>query len=435
MDLDDDESIEDVSMTESVRASSRKTSDGKQARKMPKLASTKKGRVLFKQEVSFEASLNQTAISAASSAVNEAEAVGLPMGREEETINTKFAMRELSMMFSSPAFGNSDSVLQTERSQRTRANQSQADDEGSEASYDNIADLVGHMNLNNSILGDEEGGEENRGPRNPLARMTAIPGFEQMALREIASVDVSEESLGCRSRARRPFQPAAQLDPLHGGEDELSDDPGFQIYQDDDDGKPTAREPEAKSTFEILQDGDAADDSRNSMNQAVKPGVMKSTFEIFQGDDAEGDEVDEKQDAKPPASKPMFEIFTDEVTSDNQGETSTLHLFNEVMQSIDQGHARALDVDEEDEYTPVVQHRSAGLGFSIYQDAPEPTSEAPTSRGEGETATLTSTLSLFDDIADDLNHSSIAARQPETPKPSQGGQFQIYSDEPGDNVS
>lgn len=443
MDLDDDDSIEDVSMAESVRASSRKTTDGKQPRKMTKLASTKKGRVLFKQEVSFEASLNQTAISAASSAVNEAEAVGLPMGKEEETINTKFAMKELSMMFSSPAFGNEDSVLQAERSQRARANQSQADDEGSEASYDNIADLVGHINLNNSILGDEEGGEENKGPRNPLARMTTIPGFEQMALREIASDDGSDESLGCHSRARRPLQSAAQLDPLHGEENELSDDPGFQIYQDEEAGKPAAREPEAKSTFEIFQDGDAAGDSRNSMKPAVKPGAVKSMFEIFQDDDAEGDELGEKQAAKPPVSKPMFDIFQDEFTghdagssSDGRGETSTLHLFNEVMLPIDQGRATALDVQEDDECKPpAAQQRSAGLGFSVYQDAPEPTSGVPTSRGEGETATLTSTLSLFDDIADDLNRSSMEARRPDSQKPGQGGAFQIYSDEPGDNVS
>jgi hypothetical protein len=436
MDLDDDESIEDVSMAESIRASSRKTTDEKQARKMPKLVSAKKGRVLFKHEVSFEASLNQTAISTASSAVNEAEAVGLPMGREEETINTKFAMRELSMMFSSPAFGNEDSVLHTERSQRSRANQSQADDEGSEESYDNIADLVGHMNLNNSILGGEEGGEENKGPHNPLARMTTLPGFEQMALREIASDEGSEESLGCRSRARRPLQPTALLDPLRGEENELSDDPGFQIYQDEEDGKPAASEPEVKSMFEVFQDGDAEDDSRISMKPDVEPEAVESMFEIFQDNEAEGDEVGEKQAAKSPVSKPIFEIFQDESSSDDQGETSTLHLFNEVMQSIDQGRASVLDVDEDDEYKPpVAQQRSAGLGFSIYQDEPEPTSWAPTSRGEGETATLTSTLSLFDNIADDLNRSSISARQPDSPKPGQGGPFQIYSDEPGDNVS
>jgi hypothetical protein len=146
--------------------------------------------------------------------------------------------------------------------------------------------------------------------------------------------------------------------------------------------------------------------------------------------------VGEKQAAKPPVSQPMFEIFQEEFANDDQGETSTLHLFNEVMQSIDQGRAPALDVHEDDEYKPAVaQQRSAGLDFSIYQDTPEPTSGAPTSRGEGETATLTSTISLFDDIADDLNRSSIAPRQSDSPKPGQEGPFQIYSDEPGDNVS
>lgn len=52
---------------------------------------------------------NLSAVSAASSTVDERHATGVAIGKEEETINTKFAMKELSMMFASPAGGADDS--------------------------------------------------------------------------------------------------------------------------------------------------------------------------------------------------------------------------------------------------------------------------------------------------------------------------------------
>lgn len=48
-------------------------------------------------------------ISTASSTVDEAVAVGAPTGKEEQTINTQLALRELSVMFSSPAVGLNES--------------------------------------------------------------------------------------------------------------------------------------------------------------------------------------------------------------------------------------------------------------------------------------------------------------------------------------
>ena len=48
-------------------------------------------------------------ISTASSTIDEAFAVGAPTSKEEQTINTQVALRELSMMFSSPAFGLNES--------------------------------------------------------------------------------------------------------------------------------------------------------------------------------------------------------------------------------------------------------------------------------------------------------------------------------------
>ena len=48
-------------------------------------------------------------MSSASSTIDQTFAVGAPATKEEQTINTQFALRELSMMFSSPAFGLNES--------------------------------------------------------------------------------------------------------------------------------------------------------------------------------------------------------------------------------------------------------------------------------------------------------------------------------------
>lgn len=50
-------------------------------------------------------------MSSASSTIDQTFAVGAPSSKEEPTINTQFALRELSMMFSSPAFGLNESKV------------------------------------------------------------------------------------------------------------------------------------------------------------------------------------------------------------------------------------------------------------------------------------------------------------------------------------
>jgi len=61
-------------------------------------------KVLFGMNTTIESQSNSyiQSLSMASSTINDQDAVGV-LGEKEETINTKFAARELSMMFSSPA--------------------------------------------------------------------------------------------------------------------------------------------------------------------------------------------------------------------------------------------------------------------------------------------------------------------------------------------
>ena len=65
-------------------------------------------KVLFAGDTSIDSQSHPNNLSTASSTVNERDAVGVAGGVEEETINTKLAMKELSMMFSSPAMGLND---------------------------------------------------------------------------------------------------------------------------------------------------------------------------------------------------------------------------------------------------------------------------------------------------------------------------------------
>lgn len=91
-----------------VEATSNWTSNSlssKHPQKLQRIGSKVDTRALFQPDTSFEAGLNQTAISNASSTINEINAVGVSTRKDEATINTKVAMKELSMMFSSPAFG------------------------------------------------------------------------------------------------------------------------------------------------------------------------------------------------------------------------------------------------------------------------------------------------------------------------------------------
>jgi len=129
MDMDDASTIEEVEMDEASRSMSMipESDDEDEARHgtnilnlrsiaydAEKRASSKKVFGLNTSIGNGNSSISRHNTSTASSTVDERDAVGV-YGDREETLNTKFAARELSMMFSSPAGLNQSAVTSTRK--------------------------------------------------------------------------------------------------------------------------------------------------------------------------------------------------------------------------------------------------------------------------------------------------------------------------------
>lgn len=389
MELDDGESME-VSMASSS-SPVQSSPNTEQPLKMQRVDAKPTGRVLFRPDPSFENSMNHTTISTASSVINEADAVGVPTKREEETINTKLAMRELSMMFSSPAFGVDGDARRAERQTSTHNESRSEDDRGQDVSFANVGDGLGHSMLDNSILNVDNDANENKGPRNPHARSSKTPGFENMALRELRTTTESPGTLGCQSTPSRGVTQQIQQDPFRGTEVDLVEEPGFQIYEDED-----ARAiPAASTTFSIFEDGNNEEDETDAPSQHAgaqgfqiyadsdedrKPS-SGSGFAIYEeGDDANNRNDDTESEASDPYAQgdtATFSLLGDavglgesderispgpgrvsSVGQEEQGDTATLSLFNELFQdSSPTNEPSALHTSEPPKATG---------GFSIY---------------------------------------------------------------------
>lgn len=382
----------DVSMADSSSGQSAAS----QPRKISKMDSDVGGRVLFRNETSYDGSLNQTGLSTASSTVNNAEAVGVPTKREEETINTKLAVRELSMMFSSPAFGVDNVARRTER-QAVLMNQSI--EEGTEdRSFANIGEGLGNSSmLDNSILnynGDEA--TENRGPRNPLARTTKTPGFEKMALQEVKCDESSDGILSC-SRSRRLQFPQRQH---HEQIVDSLDDAGFSVYEDHD-NQQTLAEDEPMHPF-----AHENDDERNA-SVSLSSIAPKGGFAIFEDEDTEN----QKPVGNPGLGFTIYEDDNSQTDSDDaheevgpeNGDTATLSLFGETVGLLKTDLAHSSD-DEGNE-----------------------------SRNEDG---ATATLSLFNEVFQDLSATQDTPRaSQETPKGNGGFSIFVDNDDNNSNVS
>jgi len=371
--MDLDESSDDMSMgefPEELRTNTSNTNHSVDARN----DSTVSRKSVFRAS-SFDGSLNRTAISTASSTVDEVGAVGVPTRKEEETINTKFAMRELSMMFSSPAVGADDMARKTERAILNRS--TSAND-----SYDHVMNIMDHQQMNNSIFNIEEGeNSENDGERNTEGRSSSTPGFHGMALRELEGDQDAANSLSCRAEQTRgiPGQ-LSQENPLSQNEVELHSDAGFQIFEDDrvDENQAIART-KAKSSFGIFEDEDE--------NTTTKPPATKTSFGIFE------DET-ETMEPEPPASKSTFTIFEEGAESTSSGlpkDKSSFPIFQDEPESAaDQSFSR--------ESRKKSSSKASGLSIvqdgernSAVNDAQSPQSSY-TASDNGDTATL----SLFE---------------------------------------
>jgi hypothetical protein len=309
-----DDSTMDVSM-ESVNDGDCKPPARSSGKKLPP-------RSLFSGDDSMEYNMNN--ISTASSTVNERHAVGVATGKEEETINTKLAMKELSMMFSSPAIGLNDLEPPVE------------EEDGDTATFSIVAGLVDEHAANNSILAGSVDGDypdendESVAPRNPEARDTTAPGFHQSALQTLegeyrveqpvtgggfsiyedeAPFPIYEDG---QSSAAAPFQ-------IHEDErDSEGDTATFSVFEDD--GRSTLAAP-----FPIYEDRD----KRASVGDTA-------TFSVFE-------KVGQSAAAAP------FSIYEDRAKRDSGGDTATFSVFGEVLKNLDE---------------PL----SAAAGFSLYVD-------------------------------------------------------------------
>jgi hypothetical protein len=401
MDLDEEASI-DVSMAESGQSAQRTTAS-KQPRKLQRLDSKPEARVLFRTEVSFEASLNQTAISTASSAMNELDAVGVPTKKEEETINTKLAMRELSMMFSSPAFGVDDVARKTERQ---TVNQSLNEGhQGADVSYANVGDMLGTSMLDNSILNVDD---ENTGPHNPLSRTTATPGFDNMALRELKGDADTGGSLSCSAQGRQPLQQSPQENPLQASEVELTDDPGFQIFEEEND-EDTEAQNYRQAGFSIFEES-REDEDRPS----VPSGGLG--FSIFE-DDGGGNE-DKEQDRVESAAGIGFPIYQDGADDENkQGAAKT----------DDESVSDSSNEDGGYENGDTASISLFGDAVALLNDEKRPPARngnEESSNNEGDTATI----SLFNEVMQDISHThDQSIIEPSPPKKSGG--FEVFVDD------
>ena len=227
-------------------------------------------KALFFGDASIDSCYNMNNISTASSTVNERDAVGVATGKEEETINTKLAMRELSMMFSSPAMGLNDTRIEPP-----------VEAEGDTATFSIVAGLVDETAANNSILAAGDYMDENDdhlAPRNPDARETTTAGFHQSALRTL----VGEDGIDNR------------VQPVTGG--------GFQIYEDGQSAQFQIYEEEQllAAPFHIHEDGDKRDSGGDTATFSVFGEILKNldkprsmteaaAFPIYVDDDSVND--------------------------------------------------------------------------------------------------------------------------------------------------
>jgi hypothetical protein len=341
MDVD---SIEDVDMEGNEE-------DEVKARVPPTGASR---RVLFSMNVSVDSQTHSFILNAstASSTVNERDAVGLVGAKEEETINTKFAMRELSMMFSSPAMGLGDS--NPPAAQRPRLNEG-----GDIADYSMIINGLDADNdniqcgLSNSLIQEENDENANRA-ENPHARTNASRSFGTSVLRP---VDGEEDDRMLGIPTLKTIGPAFEIFSDQSFEESPAD--GFEILDDEPDIKPAAVRESGFSIFVDRQAKPAADafsifvDHDDDEEETDKKPAADA-FSIFVDHDDDEEETDKKPAAigfpifvdddeeetdQKPASKIPFSVFQDDddgCNSEGAGDTATFSIFGEAMDALNE---------------------------------------------------------------------------------------------------
>jgi hypothetical protein len=341
------------------------------------------GRRLFQPDVSLDAGLNQTATSNASSTINILDAVGLPAKKEEETINTKFAMKELSMMFSSPAVGVDGTRRLQDQSRGSRIDEKFASQSPGDASFDNVGDSLGNVLLDNSIC--NIGVEENRGELFLRQRTPGLNGFEPKGRQKLKRNPAVDASLDLKSVGPRHTDGLLKDGPL----------------------RPRRKDSDSNSGFHILKKSPASEDQQHT---------------------AKGLQVFVETEAVTLKDKSDHHV-------DERNSFATHH----TVGNLDEHSAASSDFTEYDASHPA-NGDTASISEALFVLEDGQTGAFPTA-GRTNDDDNTATLSLFNDVfhSEDRTHIShpIEISNPEV-KYSSGGQFEIYidgADEGGNQVS
>jgi len=346
-DYTNDVSMEDAEVATHSRPPTKQNSSRKSRRRSLKPFCI---RPVPRPDTSFEVPTPRNA-STASSTIDEANAVGLPARRDEQTINTQLALKELSMMFSSPALGLNDSTArrtdpdgglgpilnESGISEQavfddvdTAANSEMAnacnDGDGDTADFESIADLVGDAESNISFARTNEvtSDIENKGEHNPAPRSNSTPGFEDMALRTLQEDQVSGGT-GCSSSRRSFLGTIAQSDPLRElQESDLETDPGFPVYVET--GQQTGQ-----AEIDPGQNAGLARDASKAAFQNCRDSSMSNT-------EQESRRLSTISDGGRPSNE-------------SEGDTATFSLFGDAMQAL-QSSEDGLTLDLKDTEEP-----------------------------------------------------------------------------------
>ena len=396
-----EESIEDVDMEEDEST----------------VVSKESGRrVLFAMNVSVDHDQRSFVLNASTASSTVSRFVGMAASREEETINTKFAMKELSMMFSSPAHGVDDS--RNELLKRPKFNES----------FDGpLMEEDDNEHVNNSIVDYEEQSEA-KGfqifQHDDSKKAFQIFAEEEPALSvEKKGFQIFSEDNAVRPMEKKAFaifsgeNEAAESRPLekkgfqvfHDENEEASryvDKKGFQIFSDENEAAGTKQSHSiAKKRFQIF----------NSENEEVAKAsrhIENKGFEIFSD---ENEAVGTKQSDS--IAKKGFQIFNSEneevAKASRRIEEKGFQIFSDENQAAGTKQSDSIVkkgfqiFNSENEEVAKASRRIEEKGFQIFNDVSIRQDSDDDSAGDeidggGDTASL----SLFGDAMDALNDMS-----------------------------
>eukprot|EP00559_Dactyliosolen_fragilissimus_P004636 CAMPEP_0184860566 /NCGR_PEP_ID=MMETSP0580-20130426/5433_1 /TAXON_ID=1118495 /ORGANISM="Dactyliosolen fragilissimus" /LENGTH=922 /DNA_ID=CAMNT_0027357717 /DNA_START=75 /DNA_END=2840 /DNA_ORIENTATION=+ len=301
-------------------------------------------RVLFEAKGTNSDLSNFQNTSTVSSNINDDDAVGV-IGDREETINTKFAYKELSMMFSSPVIDSSTKKLIKQNisdgsiqplfsvHSKKRPNHCNNSDEKKDASR-NLKSLkrgVSFKIINDSKPDIEN--DENLAPTNPDARTNTTRGFRSCALQPLSHSmveDEDRESKILRNHNKEDCPTSNEGIAIEIKKAQTSD---FQIFCDENNSEEKEDEQDKVEDaikdncvgFTIFEDTEEDDNNGMSVKEADDGdtaslddivSLMKNLSEIKKEDDPRSDSAKPISETK--IEKEGFSIFCDDEIKEDQ---------------------------------------------------------------------------------------------------------------------